>query len=148
LKSLRDPTKKMSKSDVAGSRIELCDSADDIILKIKKSVTDSISKISYDCEGRPGVSNLIELHMASSGQSLNQILTFCDNNNIDSGKYKRIVSESLINYLKPISDEYHRLIKDKPYLIKLLNEGAEKANEIAQVNFKEISQLNGLNLNK
>ena len=75
--SLRQPDKKMSKSDVSSqATINLTDSPDVIRSKISKAVTDSQPSITYDTENRPGVSNLINMYSAISGRSPAQI---CEN---------------------------------------------------------------------
>lgn len=74
MRSLRNPVKKMSKSDPdPKSRICLTDSPDEIALKIRKSVTDFTSEISYDMEERPGVSNLINILSIFSGKSVKDV---------------------------------------------------------------------------
>ena len=74
LKSLRDPSKKMSKSDQdAKSYITLLDSDTDILKKCKKAVTDFTSAVTYDPEKRPGVSNLILMHSSLTGKSPEEI---------------------------------------------------------------------------
>ncbi|KAF5269312.1 hypothetical protein FQR65_LT02613 [Abscondita terminalis] len=86
IKSLRDPLKKMSKSDSdPKSRICLTDNADDIMKKIKKSVTDCTSKITFDPENRPGVSNLIRIHSALTGKGVEDIEK--DAEGLDTLKY-------------------------------------------------------------
>ncbi len=90
IRNLRDPTKKMSKSSPdENSRIELTDSPDVIRYRIKKALTDSTSAISYDPDGRPGVSNLIAIHAAITGLDTNQL---CDQvSSLDTGKYVVII---------------------------------------------------------
>lgn len=77
--------KKMSKSHAdSRSRIELTDSPDEIVEKVKKSVTDFTSEVTYNPEERPGVSNLIALHALSEGKTFQQV---CDENrHLDTGK--------------------------------------------------------------
>lgn len=85
IKSLRDPSKKMSKSDKDNkSRIEITDSADEIIKKIKRAVTDFESKVYYDADNRPGVSNLIGIHSLISDKTHEQIAQ--EYSNLDTGK--------------------------------------------------------------
>lgn len=73
--SLRDPTKKQSKSDpIEGSRITLRDDPEVILKKIKKSLTDFTSAITYDQMERPGVSNLINIHAQVRNVSAEQIV--------------------------------------------------------------------------
>lgn len=74
LKSLRDPTKKMSKSEKdPRSRINLCDSPEDIFMKFKKAVTDCTSTVSYEPDTRPGISNLVVIHSSLTGRSIDTI---------------------------------------------------------------------------
>lgn len=85
IKSLRDPTKKMSKSDPdPKSFINLMDKPDEIRSKIKKSITDFTSSVTFDPENRPGVSNLIMLHSLVTNKTPNEI---CDEvKQLDTGK--------------------------------------------------------------
>lgn len=74
VRSLRNPEKKMSKSDPdPKSRICLTDTPDQIASKIRKSVTDFTSQITYDLEGRPGVSNLINILAIFSDKSVEEV---------------------------------------------------------------------------
>lgn len=74
LKSLRNPLNKMSKSDPdPRSRINLCDSPEEILLKCKKAVTDCTSAVEYDPEKRPGISNLLVIHSALTERSIDSI---------------------------------------------------------------------------
>lgn len=74
VRSLRNPGKKMSKSDPdPKSRISLTDTPDEIASKLKKSVTDCTSQISYDLEGRPGISNLINILSIFSEKSVEDV---------------------------------------------------------------------------
>lgn len=75
IKSLRDPTKKMSKSDPdEKSRILLTDRPEQILEKVKKSLTDFTSAVTYDLATRPGVSNLISIHSLMSGSTVDEIV--------------------------------------------------------------------------
>lgn len=86
IKSLRDPTKKMSKSDPdEKSRILLTDRPEQIMGKFKKSVTDFTSAVNYDPKTRLGVSNLISIHSLMSGNSIEQIIN--DASDLETGKY-------------------------------------------------------------
>jgi tryptophanyl-tRNA synthetase len=75
IRSLRNPQAKMSKSEANPlSRIELTDTPDEIAEKIKKAVTDMTSEVTYEPEQRPGVSNLIDIHIAFSGQFAEEVV--------------------------------------------------------------------------
>lgn len=86
IKSLRDPLKKMSKSEKdSKSRLDLLDEPDVLLEKIKKAVTDCTSKVTYEPETRPGVSNLVIIHSMLSGKSEDQICSEVEE--LDTGKY-------------------------------------------------------------
>lgn len=75
IKSLRDPTKKQSKSDPnAKSRLTLRDTPDEWRLKIKRALTDFISEVTYDPAARPGVANLISIHALTTSSTPEQIV--------------------------------------------------------------------------
>uniref|UniRef100_A0A1B6DU64 Tryptophan--tRNA ligase, mitochondrial n=2 Tax=Clastoptera arizonana TaxID=38151 RepID=A0A1B6DU64_9HEMI len=145
VRSLREPDKKMSKSHQdPKSRIELTDSTDSIVEKFKKAVTDCTSQITYEPNLRPGVSNLISLHSLSSGKTIQQI---CDeNSHIDTGKYKSIVAEAVIEKIKPIREEINRLLDSLEYLEQVLENGSEQASSIAEVTLHDVKQRIGLDL--
>lgn len=91
IKSLRDPTKKMSKSDPdEKSRILITDQPKQILDKVKKAITDFTSAVTYDPTTRPGVSNLISIHSLMSGQSIEQIVN--DASDLDTGKCVLIIA--------------------------------------------------------
>lgn len=141
--SLRDGTKKMSKSDESDySRINMTDDKDTIVQKIKKAKTDAISGIYYNVEERPDVSNLITIYAAFAGVSIEEAVSRFSG--IQTSAFKEAVAESVISALAPIQQRYHELIKDPAALRKVAEIGAEKANDIASKRMKEIKQLVGL----
>ena len=71
--SLQEPTSKMSKSDSEDTYISMLDTPDDIRRKIKRAVTDSDAEIRFDPETKPGVSNLLSIAAALSGQSIESV---------------------------------------------------------------------------
>jgi len=129
LRSLRKPENKMSKSDPdPRSRICLQDSPEEIVEKIKKAVTDFTSEVTYDPEGRPGVSNLLEIHSLCSGQSPEEI---CQSvKHLDTGKYKAVIAEALVEYLRPIRKHLGELKNDPGYLLQVLDKGRQRAEEL------------------
>jgi tryptophanyl-tRNA synthetase len=136
----------MSKSDAnQRSRIELTDPADVIIEKIKKAVTDAQSSVTYDPENRPGVANLIDIHGACTDKFPEEIVEECYLSAINTGEYKKIVSDVIIEQLAPIQKAYKNLMGDKAYLNKVLADGSDKANAIASVNYGKIRDIVGLN---
>lgn len=143
IKSLRDPTKKMSKSDIdLKSFVNLTDSPDTLSAKIRKSITDFTSEVTFDVENRPGVANLIMMHSLASGKSPQQI---CDEvKHLDTGKYKSVVSDALISHFEPIRLKIAEYNGDKSYLESVLKKGNEKAREVAVQTMKEVKEKVGL----
>lgn len=141
--SLKDGNKKMSKSDPSDlSRINLIDSADDILQKLKKAKTDSISKIYYDKENRPEVSNLLEIFAHLSERSISSITN--DYQGQLMGKFKQDLAEVIIDKITPIGNKISYIChNDEAYVRKILKEGAEKASAIAQKNITEVKELCG-----
>lgn len=130
LRSLRKPENKMSKSEPdSRSRIGLTDSPDDIVEKIKKAVTDFTSEVTYDPDGRPGVANLIMIHSLCTGQTPEDICKSVTH--LDTGKYKFVVAEAVVEYLKPIRSQMIELMKEPAYLLDVLKLGTEKALSIS-----------------
>jgi tryptophanyl-tRNA synthetase len=142
--SLRDGTKKMSKSDESGySRIDLKDSADDIIKKIKKARSDSfpIPDNLKELEKKPEALNLISIYSELSELSLEQVLIEVKGK--DYSHLKKKLSDLLVEVICPIGKEIINLLKDKTYLEKVLKEGTEKARDLAVHNLKEVRNLVG-----
>ena len=142
--SLRDGTKKMSKSDESDySRINLKDSADEIIKKIKKAKSDSFSIPDNlkDLEKKPEALNLINIYSDLSKMSLDQALNEVKGK--DYSYLKNKLSEVLVEVICPIGKEIKNLLGDKNYLEKVLREGTEKARHSAEHNLKEIRNVVG-----
>tara|TARA_B100000963_G_scaffold293791_1_gene264281 strand:- start:13517 stop:14521 length:1005 start_codon:yes stop_codon:yes gene_type:complete len=143
--SLRDGTKKMSKSEESDySRINLKDNADEIIKKIKKAKSDSsqIPENIKDLEKKPEALNLINIYSEISKVSLDKVL-----NEMSGKEYsflKTKLSELLISEIIPIGNEIKKLLKDKAHLKQILKKGTEKANIIAEENLKNIREKVGL----
>ena len=145
LRSLRDPNKKMSKSDMdVNSRIQLTDPPEIIIKKLRKAITDSNSLVSYEPMERPGVATLIDIDAACSSLDPEEIVENCLLRAMDTGEYKKQVADHLIEHLKPIQAKYMRLMNDKPYLIQLLDQGANKANQIAAATYDNVAKIVGM----
>ncbi|XP_072736915.1 tryptophan--tRNA ligase, mitochondrial isoform X2 [Ciconia boyciana] len=140
IKSLRDPTVKMSKSDPQKlATVNLVDSPDEIVLKFRKAVTDFTSEVTYDPDSRPGVSNLVSIHAAVTGLSIKEVLH--QSAGLDTAHYKMVVAESVIQKFAPIRNEIKKLQEDTSHLIKVLEDGAEKAKELAAPIYQEIRRL-------
>lgn len=142
VKSLRDPTAKMSKSDPQKlGTLNITDSPEEIVLKFRKAVTDFTSEVTYDPDSRPGVSNLVTIHAAVTGLSIKEVVYQCVG--LDTAHYKGIVAEAVIQKFAPIRNEIKRLQEDKSHLEKVLQAGAEKAKELASPVYQEIRRLVG-----
>lgn len=141
--SLRDGSKKMSKSDESDfSRINLIDSADLIMQKLKKAKTDSIAEIYYDKENRPEVSNLLEIYSSLSGLSVDDVVKQYTGKL--SGQFKQDLAEVIIDKITPIGSKIIELCKnDEAYVREVLSDGAKKASAIAFKNIAEIKNLCG-----
>ena len=142
--SLKDGLKKMSKSELSDlSRINLTDTKDEIVNKIKKAKTDSLPLPSTidQLDNRPETKNLVGIYSSLSGLSFeNSINEFSGKN---FSKFKDSLSQVLIDKITPISTEIRKLIDDKSYLDKILLEGSKKANEIASKKMKKIHEIVG-----
>jgi len=141
--SLKDPSKKMSKSDPDDtSRININDPSSVVATKIKKAKTDSITGITYDPNQRPEIANLVNIFAAVSNRTISDICTeFATSPHI---KFKETLIESLIQKLDPIAHNILQLQKERGSIEKILEEGSKRANEIAQVNIQHIKQIVGL----
>ena len=142
--SLKDGLKKMSKSDPSDlSRINLTDTKDEIINKIKKAKTDSFSIPNEEdkLKDRPEAVNLLGIYSSVLNQTLDKTLNEFDGKNFS--ELKRDLAEILINKISPISDEIKKLINDQEYLDKILTKGAIKAEEIAGKKVNEMKKIIG-----
>ncbi|XP_001353958.3 tryptophan--tRNA ligase, mitochondrial [Drosophila pseudoobscura] len=141
--SLRDPSKKMSKSEAnPKATINLCDPPELIMEKIKKAVTDFTSDITYDPNLRPGVSNLVNIHAQVTGRSIRSVLE--EAKTLDTAKYKERVGDAVIEHLRPIRERIHEQLSKKNELIHMLEIGAEKARIQAQKTMRDVKQRLGL----
>tara|TARA_B100000886_G_scaffold195955_1_gene135005 strand:+ start:52 stop:1056 length:1005 start_codon:yes stop_codon:yes gene_type:complete len=143
--SLRDGTKKMSKSEESDfSRINLKDNADEILKKIKKAKSDSepIPDNLSNLEKKPEALNLINIYAEMTKKSLEAVL-----NEVAGKEYsflKTKLSDVLISEIAPVGKEIKKLLDDKAHLMQILKKGKEKANIIAEENLKNIREKVGL----
>ena len=128
--SLADPTKKMSKSDEnVKATVFLLDSKDSIIKKFKSAVTDSEMEVVYR-EGKDGINNLMSIYSAITKKSYEEIQREFEGRGY--GDFKTAVGETVAEELRPIREEYDRLMADKAYLESCYRDGAQKARTISQ----------------
>ena len=142
--SLKDGTKKMSKSDPSDlSRINLIDDADTITRKIKKARTDQdpIPGDEAGLEGRPEVANLVGIYAALSGTSKSDVLGTFEGQGF--GAFKPALTELAVETLAPITAEFRRVMDDKAELDRILKDGGERAAAIATPIMQEVRQIIG-----
>jgi len=139
--SLQEPERKMSKSDPEDTFISLIDDPDTIRRKIKRAVTDSESEIRFDPENKPGVSNLLNIISALTGESTDDICAGMAGQGY--GALKTRVADCVIEALSPMQAEYKKLIADKEYLMKVQAESAEKAANLAQKTLRKVQKKIG-----
>ena len=143
--SLRDGTKKMSKSDTSDySRILMTDDNDTIALKIKKAKTDSLSmpEPGNDLSKRPEIENLINIYSSCSGISKNTVIEQFSSKEISY--FKKELSQVIINLIQPICSEAKKLYEDKNFLNQVLSSGAIRARQISQNTISDVYKIAGM----
>lgn len=134
--SLADPTKKMSKSDEnPNAFITILDKPEVIVKKFKRAVTDSDMEVRY-AEGKDGINNLMCIYSAVTGLSYEKIEQ--DFAGKGYGDFKTAVGEAVAEHLRPVRENYERLMADKAYLETCYREGAEKASHFADRTLKKV----------
>lgn len=140
--SLRDGTKKMSKSDESDySRINLTDDADAIALKFRKAKSDMVEGISYDEAARPEIANLIQIFAALSDTTTEAIVAQFAN--AQTSAFKQALADLAVATLSPITARMRELMKDETMLDALLKRGAERASAIAAPLLQQTKQRTG-----
>jgi len=143
INDLQDPNAKMSKSapSMAGV-IELLDSPEVTLKKFKSSVTDNGKEIKFDEKLKPGISNLLTIHSALSGKSVTDLESEFSGKGY--GDFKAAVAEVVIAKLEPINKRTNELMDDPAELSRVLNNGAQKASEVASTTLKAAYSAIGL----
>ena len=142
--SLKDGTKKMSKSDPSDlSRINMTDSEDQIINKIKKAKTDNdpVPENDAGLTKRPEVENLLGIYSSLSNQSLDKTLSEFSGKNFSD--FKKNLADILVEKISPISKEIRKIQKDKSFIDNILHSGAQKAEKIAKSKVDEMKKIIG-----
>ena len=142
--SLKDGSKKMSKSELSDlSRINLTDSKDQIINKIKKAKTDPMPMPNglQELDERPEAKNLLGIYASLTNTTLEKSIENFSGKNFS--EFKVSLSEILVNKIEPISIEIKKLLADQKYLDQILLEGVEKANLIASKKIQKIKEIVG-----
>ena len=143
--SLRDGSKKMSKSDPSDmSRINLTDDADAIAKKIRKAKTDPdpLPETYDDLSERPEARNLVNIYAAMSGKTPQEVVTEFAGQQF--GTFKPALADLAVDKLAPISTEMSRLMQDTAEIDRILGRGAERAREIAAPILKQTYDIVGM----
>lgn len=139
--SLTDPTKKMSKSDAdPNNRVNLLDDPDTIYRKIMKAVTDSESEIRLDWEKKPGISNLLTIYSLFTGMEVDEVVNKFKGQGY--GTLKKELAEVVIDKLSVIQKNYKDISEEE--VLRVLKEGAERAEAVAVETLKEVKEKMGL----
>ncbi len=140
--SLSEPTAKMSKSDDnENSYVSMTDAPDAILRKFKRAVTDSDGDVRR-AEDKPGVSNLMTIYSVMTGKDDAAIEAEFAGRGY--GDFKVAVAESVIETMRPIREEYERILADKGELERVLAAGAEKARQAAAKTLAKVYRKVGL----
>ncbi|MFS0520202.1 tryptophan--tRNA ligase [Nostoc sp. UIC 10607] len=143
--SLADGTRKMSKSDPSElSLITLLDSPDQIQYKIKRCKTDPIRGLTFDDPARPECNNLLTLYTLLSGKKKEDVAVECQD--MGWGQFKPLLTDTVIESLKPIQEKYQAITADKSYLNSVLRDGGEKARAIANQTLSQVKAALGYSL--
>ncbi|MEH2246468.1 tryptophan--tRNA ligase [Nostoc sp.] len=143
--SLADGTRKMSKSDPSElSRISLLDSPEQIQYKIKRCKTDPIRGLTFDDPARPECNNLLTLYTLLSGKRKEDVAVECQD--MGWGQFKPLLTDTIIESLKPIQEKYQAITADKAYLESVLRDGGEKARAIANQTLSQVKAALGYSL--
>jgi tryptophanyl-tRNA synthetase len=131
INDIQEPTAKMSKS--AGSAagvIEIMDTPEANLKKIKSAMTDAGREVKYDAVEKPGISNLLTIHSALSGRTIAELENEFDGKGY--GDFKAAVADVVVEYLRPIRARAMELLEDEKHLLQILHQGSEKARAVAQ----------------
>ena len=142
--SLKDGTKKMSKSELSDlSRINLTDNKDAIVNKIKKAKTDPLPLPSRveDLNERPEAKNLLGIFSSLTNSTLDKSVKDFEGKNFS--EFKESLTQVLVEKIQPISSEIKKLINDEDFLDKILLDGHKKANNIASIKVKKMQEIIG-----
>lgn len=140
--SLSDPTRKMSKSDSEESYIAVLDSKDVIRRKMRRAVTDSDGEIRMDPVNKPGVTNLISILCAMTGQTADQVCAAMEGKGY--GALKDAAADAIIEVFVPIQEKYAQLIADKTYVSQVLIRNAQRAQDMARGTLRKVYKKVGL----
>lgn len=141
--SLQNPKAKMSKSDDdPNGSVLILDKPEDVMRKFKRAVTDSDTEVRYDPENKPGVSNLLTIMSCMTGRTVEDIAAEYATKGYAA--FKTAVGESVVERMRPVREEYEKLIKSPDYLMSVARDGVEKAAKIAYRTLNKVYKKVGL----
>ena len=142
IKDLKDPTKKMSKSEESPQGvISMFDTPEDIRKKIMKATTDSDNQVKFDEENKPGISNLLNIASSITGRKIEEIEKEFEGKGY--GDFKRYVADVTAEHIGKIQERYNELINSKE-IDEVLDNGKEKTRELAKTKFELIKERMGV----
>lgn len=142
IKDLKDPSKKMSKSEEnPNGVIALLDDEKSIRKKIMGATTDSEMNVHFDEVNKPGISNLMNIYSALSKKTIEEIEKEFEGQNY--GTFKKKIADIVVETLIPIQERYHELLNSDE-LDLILDEGITKSKEIAKNKYIEMKKKMGL----
>ncbi len=138
---LQAPTQKMSKSEGSPlGRIDLLDGPEEVTQKIRRAVTDTDGEVSYDPDRKPGVSNLLEIMSAVTGEPVAEVASRYQ----QYGSLKADLAEALVEMLQPVRKRYELYSSDPGEMANLLEQGADKAAAVASKTLARAKEAMGL----
>jgi len=139
---LQEPTAKMSKSASSPAGIiEMLDDPKVSAKKIRSAVTDSGSEVTFDVEGKPGVSNLLTIYSALTGRAISSIEESYEGRGY--GDLKKDLAEVVVDFVTPFRERTLELLDDQAYLTDVLKRGAEQAAVVAEATLRDVYQRVG-----
>jgi tryptophanyl-tRNA synthetase len=139
---LQEPTAKMSKSASSPAGIiEMLDDPKVSAKKIRSAVTDSGSEVTFDVEGKPGVSNLLTIYSALTGRAISSIEEAYEGRGY--GDLKKDLAEVVVDFVTPFRERTLELLDDQAYLTGVLKRGAEQAAVVAEATLRDVYQRVG-----
>jgi tryptophanyl-tRNA synthetase len=140
---LQDPTSKMSKSNSSpGGIVELLDDPRISAKKIRSAVTDSDTTILFDPETKPGVSNLLTIYSALTGDDVETLVDKYAGKGY--GDLKKDLADVMVDFVTPYRDRTLELVENPGYLDEVLLEGSARASELAERTLAEVYERVGL----
>ena len=138
---LQDPTRKMSKSESSpAGTVLILEDLSSVAKKIRRAVTDTDNEVRFDPDDKPGVSNLLSILSACTGEAPNEIA----GRYTQYGPLKTDTADAVSELLGPIQDRYRELASDPSTVAKILDRGADKAQSAAAVTLQRAKRNIGL----